>query len=184
MGPRSSKIAKQTDISFPPGRPTVYNIKWVCEFRKFRPRYLQKCLPPNGYGWLARQAKAVNRMEKGIKQCCKGKKEVLSCANRKWQDVMDKYCKEEHSVKAPRFPCCELPEGQERYNCFSTRAPKSDYRPEMLSREVEVVFPTVGMVCDTHKLLTKKFSVPLPIKSLVSHCCHLRVAQRTACVTK
>ena len=71
------------DINFPPGRPSADNIQSVCRFGKLRPLYLPRCLPSTGYGWLARQSKAVNRLEKGFKHCCKGKKDVLSCADGK-----------------------------------------------------------------------------------------------------
>lgn len=71
------------DIHFPPGRPTSSNIKLVCKLRKLRPRYVASCLPRGGYGWLARQSKAINRLERGLKRCCKGKKDVLACADEK-----------------------------------------------------------------------------------------------------
>lgn len=80
---RFSEDPKVPDISFPPGRPTSSNIGLICGLRKLRPRYQLKCLPSNSYGWLARQAKAMNRMEKAIKQCCKDKNEVLTCADGK-----------------------------------------------------------------------------------------------------
>ncbi|KAJ8290034.1 hypothetical protein GJAV_G00007980 [Gymnothorax javanicus] len=172
---------KVPDISFPPGRPTSSNIGLMCGLRKRRPRYELKCLPSNSYGWLERQSKAMNRMEKAIKQCCKGQDDVLACADAKWQVVMDRYCKEEHSVKDRTYSCCDLPEGQERYSCFSSRAPNPQYNHEVDQHEISVSLKP-GLICDTHKLLKKKLSVPLPIKSLVSQCCHLPTAQRTACV--
>ncbi|KAJ8398518.1 hypothetical protein AAFF_G00427730 [Aldrovandia affinis] len=182
--PRSPKrkITREPDIRFPPGRPTSSNIGLVCRLRKLRPRYSAKCLPSTGYGWLARQLKAINRMEKGIKQCCKGQNEVLACTVGKWQEVMDRYCKEEYSVKTRRFPCCKMAEGHERYACFSSRAPDPEYTYEMLPHIVDHILPTLDLVCDTHKQLTKRSSVPFPIKSFVSQCCPLPAAQINACV--
>ncbi|XP_061103198.1 extracellular matrix protein 1 [Conger conger] len=181
LEPRGAKEPKVPDISFPPGRPTPSNIGRICRLRKLRPRYNLKCLPSNSYGWLERQSKAINRMEKAIKQCCKGQNEV-ACANGKWKVVMDRYCAEEHSVKDSPFPCCDLPQGPDRYSCLSSHAPHPRYDREMLQHEVTHVTLKPGLICDTHKLLTKKFSVPFPVKSLVSQCCHLPAAQRTACV--
>ncbi|KAJ8354709.1 hypothetical protein SKAU_G00222760 [Synaphobranchus kaupii] len=184
--PRGSKVKitneLKPDISFPPGRPTSDNIGLVCTLRKLRPRYHLKCLPSNAYGWLGRQSKAINRMEKAIKQCCKGQNEVLACVDRQWQVVMDRYCREEHSVKNKPFPCCDLPEGQERYTCFSSHAPNPKYDRELGPREISPATFPHGLVCDTPKLLKKKFSGTLPIKGLVSQCCHLPAAQRTPCV--
>lgn len=71
------------DIDFPPGRPTSSNIKLVCKLRKVRPRYVASCIPRGGYGWLARQSKSINRLERGLKRCCKEKENVLACADEK-----------------------------------------------------------------------------------------------------
>lgn len=79
MEPPSSQ---KTDIDFPPGRPTEDTIKSVCHNQILRPLYNVKCLPGVGYKWLAHQAKTINRMEKGFKQCCK-KKNTLTCAEQK-----------------------------------------------------------------------------------------------------
>ncbi|XP_064209604.1 extracellular matrix protein 1 [Anguilla rostrata] len=174
---------KVPDIRFPPGRPTSSNIRMICDLHKIRPRYDLKCLPSDRYGWLARQSKAINRLEKGIKQCCKGQDEVLACADGKWQAEMDRYCKEERSVKSSVFSCCDMPKGQDRYSCISESAPDSTYTYEILQRPIDsVFFVKLDLVCDTHKLLAKKFPVPFPVKGLVSQCCHLPAAQRTACV--
>lgn len=75
--------SQKPDISFPPGRPTADAIESLCHNPKLRPLYTVKCLPGVGYEWLARQAKAVNRIEKGFKQCCKKKRDVLNCADQK-----------------------------------------------------------------------------------------------------
>lgn len=77
------ETTSKTDINFPPGRPTADDIESICHNQKLRPLYTVKCLPGVGYEWLARQAKAINRMEKGFKQCCKKKQDVLKCADQK-----------------------------------------------------------------------------------------------------
>lgn len=77
--------SQKVDIRFPPGRPTAAVIESLCRNQKIRPLYSNKCLPNIGYEWLARQAKTINRMEKGFKQCCKKRQDVLVCAEQKVQ---------------------------------------------------------------------------------------------------
>lgn len=73
----------KVDINFPPGRPHPDTINSLCKYQKLRPLYAVKCLPGQGYGWLARQAKTINRIEKGFKRCCKVNRNVLKCADDK-----------------------------------------------------------------------------------------------------
>lgn len=73
----------KVDINFPPGRPHPDTIDSLCKYQKLRPLYAVKCLPGQGYGWLARQAKTVNRIEKGFKRCCNVNRNVLNCADDK-----------------------------------------------------------------------------------------------------
>ncbi|KAG5270824.1 hypothetical protein AALO_G00172710 [Alosa alosa] len=169
------------DISFPPGRPTSSNIKWVCKLRKLRPRYVASCLPRGGYGWLARQSKAINRLERGLKRCCKGKKEVLACADEKWREEMNRFCQDEHGVKTKHYECCRLPAGDERLSCLSSKAPHPDYQAELLQRASNRVPPHLQLVCETHKIL-KKLQGKVPVASVVKKCCHLVQEQRHACL--
>lgn len=73
----------KVDISFPPGRPTADAIQSLCQNQRSRPLYTVSCLTDVGHAWLARQAKAINRIEKGYKKCCKKQQDVLNCADRK-----------------------------------------------------------------------------------------------------
>ncbi|TNN75730.1 Extracellular matrix protein 1 [Liparis tanakae] len=73
----------KVDMSFPPGRPTADTIETLCRNRKHRPLYKTNCLTGLGYEWLARQAKTINRIEKGFKQCCKKNQRTLNCADQK-----------------------------------------------------------------------------------------------------
>lgn len=73
----------KVDMSFPPGRPTADTIETLCRNRKQRPLYKTNCLTGLGYEWLARQAKTINRIEKGFKQCCKKNQRTLNCADQK-----------------------------------------------------------------------------------------------------
>ncbi|XP_016105532.1 extracellular matrix protein 1-like [Sinocyclocheilus grahami] len=65
---------------FPPGRPDSSNIAHICAHHKIRPRYMPKCLPRTGYGWLIRQSKAINVLEREYNQCCEEKKGEHSSA--------------------------------------------------------------------------------------------------------
>lgn len=77
----------QNVSNFPLGRPNPDNIEALCQNRKLRPLYSVKCLAGPQHKLLARQAKSINRMEKGFKVCCKNKQDVLNCAQQKvkWQ---------------------------------------------------------------------------------------------------
>lgn len=77
----TSSVSQRVDINFPPGRPSADTIESLCGNQ--RPRYSVKCLPRFGYEWLVRQAKTINRMENGFKRCCRKKRDVLNCADRK-----------------------------------------------------------------------------------------------------
>lgn len=169
------------DIDFPPGRPTSSNIKLVCKLRKLRPRYVASCIPRGGYSWLARQSKAINRLERGLKRCCKEKENVLACADEKWREEMNRFCQDEHSVKTKHYKCCKKPEGDQRFSCFSSNAPHPDYT--VLQKEIrpDLLFPHLGLVCETHKIL-KKVQGKIPVAGVVKKCCHLEQPLRNACV--
>lgn len=83
--------SKKIDINFPLGRPTADTIESLCSNQKLRPLYTVKCLPGSGYEGLGRQAKTINRIEKGFKQCCKKKQGVLDCAEQKVKQKTDQH---------------------------------------------------------------------------------------------
>lgn len=74
---------QKASINFPPGRPTADNIESLCQTQKLRPLYSVKCLAGPHYKLLTQQAKSINRIEKGFKQCCKMKQGVLECVEQK-----------------------------------------------------------------------------------------------------
>ncbi|XP_071759424.1 extracellular matrix protein 1 [Centroberyx gerrardi] len=175
---------QNVDISFPPGRPTAADIESLCRYRKLRPRYDLKCLPRKGYGWLARQSKTINRVERGFKQCCKRQQEVFTCADGKWREEMDRFCGEEKGGRM-NFTCCEKAEGQERYDCFQASAPHPGYDVDLSAAPAATPQdPSLSQICDTHKIIKKKFSVGLPIQSFVNQCCPLSPDQKSSCITE
>lgn len=78
-----TSASKKVRMHFPPGRPTADNIEALCRDQKLRPVFKTNCMPGEGYMWLVRQAKAINRIEKRYKQCCKKEQGVLDCADLK-----------------------------------------------------------------------------------------------------
>ncbi|CAL8247222.1 unnamed protein product [Lota lota] len=168
-------------ISFPPARPMADDIESVCIHRKLRPFYDLQCLPRKGYGWLVRQTKAVNRVERGFKQCCKSKQEVLECADGKWREEMDRFCREDKE-RNMKYHCCEMEEGQERYECFHSNAPGAGYNVELSTYTPTLQNVSLGQICETHKLIKKKLLAGLPIQNFVKQCCHLSSNQRTTCI--
>ncbi|KAG7282149.1 hypothetical protein CRUP_034896, partial [Coryphaenoides rupestris] len=184
--PRSAtgKIQKKipdsanVSISFPPARPTADDIQSVCAYRKLRPFYDVKCLPRKGYGWLVRQAKAVNRVERGFKQCCKRQPEVLECADGKWREEMDRFCNEDKHGKI-KYHCCEV---EERYVCFQSSAPSAGYDVDLSTATPTSQNASLGQICETHKLIKKKSLAGLPILGFVRQCCHLSSNQITSCI--
>ncbi|XP_028971411.2 extracellular matrix protein 1 isoform X2 [Esox lucius] len=178
----SQAALRHSDISFPPGRPTSQNIELICSLLNRRPLYNPQCLPRTGYGWLARQSKAVNRLERGFKLCCERQKDVLACADRKWREVLDRFCDDEQKGTVRNSSCCGAEESEQRYTCFSSRAPHPAYDQELHFASDAPQAPTLGHICETHKIIKKKFPVPLPVQSFVSLCCSLPADQRTPCI--
>ncbi|XP_063054664.1 extracellular matrix protein 1-like [Engraulis encrasicolus] len=170
------------DIIFPPARPSASNIRHVCKLRKARPLYNAGCLPRGGYGWLARQAKSANRLERGYKSCCKGKVKVLACATQKWEEEMKRFCGDEHVAKAKKDQCCAEKGAQKQLACLASKAPDQDYMDPMLQRELTHDTPHPRRICDTHKIL-KKLQVKLPVDAMVKKCCHLEDVEKVACLT-
>lgn len=60
------------------------NILAICNYSKLRPRYTKGILPQNGFGYLYRQASAVNQLESWFSVCCSNgtqdEEMILCCA--------------------------------------------------------------------------------------------------------
>ncbi|KAM9310765.1 extracellular matrix protein 1 isoform 2-T2 [Pholidichthys leucotaenia] len=158
-------------IHFPLGQPTADNFESLCANQKQRPIYNLKCLPSSGAEMLARQAKAINRMEKGFKQCCKRKKGGLSCAHQKWRGELKKFCLVKKRGQED-FPCCT----NSHISCFKSMSPDPHYN---LTSATESI--SLSNVCDTHKMISKRFPVEFPLKTIVNQCCPLPEEDRTGC---
>ncbi|XP_035861823.1 extracellular matrix protein 1-like isoform X2 [Sander lucioperca] len=157
---------KKINIHFPPGRPTADVIESLCRNQKLRPIYKANCLSGEGYQWVVRQAKAINRIEKGFKQCCKKKQDVLNCADLKWRDELNKYCVGENSGNLHSL-CCSGELANERYSCFQDISPDPYYNRTSVAEEL-----SLNKLCDYHKIIKNKFPVGFPLKSFIGQCCH------------
>lgn len=166
---------QKVDIKFPPGRPTATTIESLCLNQKLRPLYNVKCLPNVGYEWLARQAKTINRMEKGFKQCCKKKQEVLICAEQKWREELNKFCLHKSSDQTGSR-CCSADGANDPYDCFQNISPDPHYNMTSTTEEL-----SLNKICDTHKIIKKKFPVGFPLKVFVDKCCPLSPQDQTVC---
>ncbi|XP_068179440.1 extracellular matrix protein 1-like isoform X2 [Antennarius striatus] len=162
------------NIRFPPGRPTADVIESLCNNQRQRPVYTLKCLPSSGYEWLARQAKTVNRMEKKFKFCCKKKKVAQNCADNKWREELNKFCVAEKG-KENTFRCC-AGVADDRFNCFQHISPDPHYNMTYATEEL-----SLSKICDTHKLIKRKFPVGLPLGKFVNECCPLSEEEKTSC---
>ncbi|XP_051574897.1 extracellular matrix protein 1-like [Myxocyprinus asiaticus] len=176
------KMTGVPDINFPLGRPDSSNIALICAHRKIRPRYTPKCLPRTGYGWLARQSKAINVLEKEFNHCCKEKNGVQRCAERKWKRIVDIFCKVEKKTKGKQFECCEKKKGEEQYACFASAAPDPGYS------FIDGVFtplaapPTINAFCDMSTTIQNMTSFRFSLDQMVERCCSLVLQERPACI--
>ncbi|XP_047455257.1 extracellular matrix protein 1-like [Mugil cephalus] len=166
---KTPSTPQKAHVDFPPGRPTADNIESVCQNQKLRPLFNVKCLSGARYKAVALQAKTINRIEKGFKKCCKKKKDVLNCADKKWSEELNKFC----MVKTgEQQTCCT----DDRYNCFQLMSPDPFYNKTSADEE-----HSLGNVCDTHQIIKKRFPVGFPLKTFVSQCCPLPEQNRNSC---
>uniref|UniRef100_A0A3Q3MFW7 Extracellular matrix protein 1b n=1 Tax=Mastacembelus armatus TaxID=205130 RepID=A0A3Q3MFW7_9TELE len=139
----------KTDINFPPGRPTADTIESLCLHQHLRPLYNVMCLRGLGYKLLSRQAKTINRMEKGFKRCCK-KQDVLSCADQNWREELNRFCLDENGGRVD-FQCCSSDEANDRYSCFQHISPEPQYNMTTATEELSLI-----KICETHNIIERK----------------------------
>ncbi|XP_016335863.1 extracellular matrix protein 1-like isoform X1 [Sinocyclocheilus anshuiensis] len=178
-------LTKQSEvpyISFPPGRPDSSNVAHICAHHKIRPRYMPKCLPRTGYGWLVRQSKAINVLEREYSQCCKEKKSEQRCAEKKWKKMVDKFCKDEKKAKGQQFECCGKKKGEEQYSCFAASAPDPEYRSTDGELSPSAAPPTLDTLCHTHTAIQSMKGFPFSVDQMVERCCPLVLQERPACI--
>lgn len=163
----------KVDLAFPLAAPTDSNIQALCRNQKLRPLYSIKCLAGLRQDLVARQAKSINRLEKGFKRCCKNKQNTLPCAQKSWEEEMKKFCLGPRGKKI-NFPCCI---GGAQFDCFRNISTDPEYTKTALTENL-----SLDNLCDTHKVIIKRFSVGFPLKTVVSKCCQQSAAERSTCI--
>lgn len=172
---KSAATSLKVDLTFPPAAPTESNIESLCHNQKLRPLYNIKCLAGLGYDLVARQAKTTNRLEKGFKKCCKNKRNALPCARKSWEEEMKKFCTGSKGKKID-FQCCD---GGVQFECFRNISTDPEYIKTVLTESL-----SLDNLCDTHKVITKKFPVGFPLKGVVNKCCHQSAAEKSPCIVQ
>lgn len=171
-----TSTSQTAGLNFPPGRPTAASVESLCDNRSLRPLYNIKCLPSSGYEMLALQAKTINRVEKRFKQCCKKKQDVLTCADQKWRQELNRFCSNKKSGKV-EFQCCSAQGAIERFQCFQKMAPEPHYNT---SAEQQRTL-SFSKLCDFPKMVKKMLPGAFPLKKTVGNCCPLPREERNAC---
>lgn len=172
---RKPPTSQKVDINFPPGRPTADNIESLCHNQ--RPLYAVKCLPR---ALLVRQAKTINRLEKGFKQCCKMKRQVLDCADEKWREQINRFCLGENGEQVD-FSCCSAGlEANDRYSCFQNISPDPHYNKTSATSEEH----SLDMMCDTSQVISSRSLFGLAHRVAAQHCCRLSDQEKTKCLVK
>ncbi|XP_069041055.1 extracellular matrix protein 1 isoform X2 [Lepisosteus oculatus] len=182
--PRAFTEAQGGALGFPPGRPSAANIGLACRLRKFRLTAWSQCPLGAAPGRLDRRLEALRQLEAALKPCCKGKRDLVECADKKWRKAMDDFCEQELQVKDTPFRCC-LMKGQRRHRCFADDAPYPAYDHEITQLNLAAVSPAaVEAICRQHKLMSRKIPLPHLLERLKTRCCSQSVADRTACAQK
>ncbi|KAJ7307197.1 hypothetical protein JRQ81_009186 [Phrynocephalus forsythii] len=167
-------------ISFPPGEPTDANILNICQLSKFRPRYPARRLEQSSFGWLVPQARAVNRVEKAFKKCCRAKD--VACARKGWETTLMQYCKQEFSVKTRPHMCCKEKHPEDRLGCFASQAPYPGYDKKITSVDLAHLTPALlDALCGPVTLPSKQKDIPTLVQNITEPCCPLQGEQRTQC---
>ncbi|XP_019747733.1 extracellular matrix protein 1 [Hippocampus comes] len=156
--------SQKSEINFPPGRPSVHNVEALCRNQKQRPLYSIKCLPSTGYELLARQAKIINRMEKGYKQCCKKNQDVLVCAEQKWRDALGRFCSSKKGGKVD-YECCLGSTAGDKLDCFQSTSPDPHYNMTLSQDELS------PKICQSRKVIKKVLPNDFHAKSILDECC-------------
>ncbi|XP_054638110.1 extracellular matrix protein 1-like [Dunckerocampus dactyliophorus] len=166
--------SQKSDINFPPGRPNEDNVEGLCRNQKLRPLFSLKCLPNTGYEMVARQAKMINRVEKGFKQCCKKKQDVVACAEHKWRAELNRFCSSKKGGKADHH-CCRGVSAGDRFHCFQSTSPDPQYNMTLSSEEL------APKVCKARKIIKKVLPLDFPVQYILNECCALAPQNQNSC---
>nr|XP_061789613.1 extracellular matrix protein 1-like [Nerophis lumbriciformis] len=167
--------SKKSELIFPPARPSADNVDSLCRNQKLRPLYSVKCLPKNGYELLARQAKIINRIEKGYKHCCKKNQDLLGCTEQKWRDALNRFCSSKKGGKLD-YECC-VGSTADRLDCFQSSSPDPNYNATSQGG----VSP---QICQSRKIIKKVMcSSKKTAPPVTRRCCRMAPQEQPKCFT-
>ncbi|XP_054547539.1 extracellular matrix protein 1 [Talpa occidentalis] len=170
-------ISSGLELPFPPGAPTLDNIRNICRLRRLRavPRHLP------GSGPVHRQLQALTRLEGEFQRCCR-QGGNHTCIWKAWEDALDGYCDREQAVKTHHHSCCQHPPSPARDECFARRAPYPNYDRDILTLDLSRVTPSLmNQLCGNRKVLSKHKQIPGLIHNMTVRCCDLPLAEQTCC---
>ncbi|KAI5757760.1 ECM1 [Gulo gulo luscus] len=170
-------ISSGPELPFPPGVPTLDNVKNICHLRRFRsvPRNLPATDP------IQRQLQALTRLEGEFQRCCR-QGNNYTCTWKAWEDALDGYCDQEQSVKTHHHSCCHYPPSPARDECFARRAPYPNYDRDILTLDLSRVTPNLmGHLCGNGRVLSKHKQIPGLIRNMTAHCCDLPFPEQACC---
>ncbi|XP_006902302.1 PREDICTED: extracellular matrix protein 1 [Elephantulus edwardii] len=164
-------------LPFPPGVPTLDNVKNICRLRRFRsvPHNLLATDP------IERQLQALTQLEGEFKRCCL-QGDNHTCAQKAWEDTLDTYCTKEQGVKTHHHLCCHHPPSPARDECFAHQAPYPNYDRDILTIDLSRVTPNLmDHLCGNQKVLSKHKQIPGLIRNMTARCCDLPFPEQACC---
>ncbi|KAM6217146.1 extracellular matrix protein 1 [Rhynchocyon petersi] len=170
-------ITSGPELPFPPGLPTLDNVKNICHLRRFRsvPHNLQAT------DHIQRQLQVLTQLEGEFKHCCH-QGDNHTCARKAWEDTLDKYCDKEQAVKTHPHSCCRYPSSPARDDCFASRAPYPNYDRDILTIDLSQVTPNLmDHLCGNQKVLSKHKQIPGLIQNMTARCCDLPFPEQACC---
>ncbi|XP_008262705.1 extracellular matrix protein 1 isoform X3 [Oryctolagus cuniculus] len=170
-------ISLGPELPFPPGAPTLDNVKNICRLKRFRsvPRNLLPTDP------IQRQLRALTRLEVEFQHCCR-QGNNHTCTWKAWEDTLDGYCDQEQAIKTHHHACCKYPPSPARDECFARRAPYPNYDRDILTIDLSRVTPNLmGHLCGNQRVLTKHKQIPGLIRNMTARCCKLPFPEQACC---
>ncbi|KAM4860473.1 extracellular matrix protein 1 [Thomomys bottae] len=170
-------ISSGPEVPFPPGMPTLDNLKNICHLRRFRsvPRHLPSTDP------VHRQLCALTQLEAEFQHCCRHGSNY-TCTHKAWEETLDKYCEQEQAIKTHPHSCCHYPPSPTRDECFARRAPYPNYDRDILTLDLSRVTPNLmGHLCGNQRVISKHKQIPGLIQNMTAHCCELPFPEQACC---
>lgn len=170
-------ILLSTELPFPPGEPTLDNLKNICFQRRFRS--VPRNLPPTDH--IHRRLQTLSRLEGELQRCCR-QGNNHTCAWKAWEDSLDGYCDRELAIKTHHHSCCRYPASPERDECFAGRAPYPNYDRDLLTIDLSRITPNLmNYICGNQRVVTKHKQIPGLIRNVTSRCCDLPLPEQACC---